>query len=137
MNENTRWAEIIADECAKSGVRYACIGAGSRSTPLTLAFANNKDILAISFVDERSAGYFAIGLSMYEKQPVVLICTSGTALANFYPAVLESYHANHPIIVLSADRPHELRYSGSNQTMDQVKFFGNNVGFTALSPIKW
>ncbi len=130
MNENSKWVEIIVDECVKAGVRYACIGAGSRSTPLTIAFVRDKSIESISFVDERSAGFFAIGLAMYSQSPVVLICTSGTALANFHPAVLEAFYAGHPLIVLSADRPHELRYSGANQTMDQVKFFGTNIKYS-------
>lgn len=128
MNENVIWSNTIANECMKLGVKYACIGAGSRSTPLTLAFAKSK-IISLPFVDERSAGFFALGIAKYSGKPVVLICTSGTALANFYPAVLEAFYNRVPLLILSADRPHELRKSGANQTMDQIKFFGSHVRY--------
>ncbi|MHA2028417.1 MAG: 2-succinyl-5-enolpyruvyl-6-hydroxy-3-cyclohexene-1-carboxylic-acid synthase, partial [Candidatus Kariarchaeaceae archaeon] len=101
--------------------------AGSRSTPLTLAFAENKEVKSYSHVDERSAGFFALGLAMSSRKPVALVCTSGTAAANFHPAILEAWYARIPLLILTADRPHHLRSFGANQTMDQIKLYGTHV----------
>ncbi|MDH5646570.1 MAG: 2-succinyl-5-enolpyruvyl-6-hydroxy-3-cyclohexene-1-carboxylic-acid synthase, partial [Candidatus Heimdallarchaeota archaeon] len=106
---------------------YACICAGSRSTPLTLsAFAHPK-ITCFSHIDERSGAFFALGLAMITKKPVILISTSGTATANFFPAIIEAESSNIPLIVITADRPHELRETGTNQTIDQLNLYGNKV----------
>lgn len=126
-NRNTLWARIFVDELARAGLRAVCISPGSRSTPLTLAFAENEKITVYSHVDERSGGFFALGMARASGEPVALVCTSGTATANFHPAIIEASQARVPLLVLTADRPHELRDSGANQTIDQVKMYGDHV----------
>lgn len=126
-NRNTQWAEIFVDELARSGLQSVCLAPGSRNTPLTLAFAKHPDIQAYSHLDERSAGFFALGLALASQKPVALVCTSGTALANFYPAIVEAHQSQIPLLVLSGDRPPELRHSGANQTIDQLKIYGDMV----------
>lgn len=118
---------ILADQFAHLGISDVVIGAGSRSTPLTLSFTTHGAFNCYSMVDERSAAYFALGLSLVTKKPTILVCTSGTALANFFPAIIEAYYSSIPLIVISADRPHELRETGANQTIDQVKVYGKHV----------
>ena len=122
---NFRWAYALVDELARSGLRAVCIAPGSRSTPLTLAFAKQPEIAIYSHIDERSAAFFALGVAMASREPVALVCTSGTAAANFFPAIIEAHQSRIPLIVLTADRPHELRHSGANQTIDQVKIYGD------------
>jgi len=126
-NPNTLWASLLVESFASQGVAHVVIGAGSRSTPLTLAFAAHPDVAAHSFIDERSGGFFALGLAKASGQPVALVSTSGTAGANFFPAVIEANATGVPLIVLTADRPPELRESGANQTIDQIKLFGDQV----------
>lgn len=126
-NRNLLWAQIIVDELARSGLRDVAIAPGSRSTPLAIAFAEQGDIRVYSEIDERSAAFFALGLANAADRPVAVLCSSGTAAANFYPAVIEARYAQVPLIVMTADRPHELRDSGANQTVDQVKLFGDHV----------
>ncbi len=126
-NKNTFWASIFVDELVNCGLENVCIAAGSRSTPLTLAFINTTGLNCYSHIDERSAGFFALGIAMTTKKPVVLLCTSGTAAANFHPAILEAFYSKIPLIILTADRPHELRDFGANQTMDQIKLYGDHV----------
>jgi len=128
-NNNTLWAGVIAETLARCGLRQAVICPGSRSTPLALAFAGHEKVEAISVLDERSAGFFALGLAKQHFRPVVLVCTSGTAAANFLPAVIEASEGNTPLLVLTADRPPELRDCGSGQTVDQQKLFGGFVRF--------
>lgn len=123
-NRNYVWANLLVDELARAGLRAAMIAPGSRSTPLTLAFAAHPDITVYRHLDERSAGFFALGLAKASGMPVALVCTSGSAVANFFPAVVEANEARVPLIILTGDRPPELRSSGANQTIDQVKFFG-------------
>jgi 2-succinyl-5-enolpyruvyl-6-hydroxy-3-cyclohexene-1-carboxylate synthase len=117
----------FVDELARSGVRDACTSPGSRNTPLLLALAREPRINAHSHIDERCAGFFAVGLAAASGLPVALTCTSGTAAANFAPAVIEADQANLPLIVLTADRPPELRESGAGQTIDQIKLYGSAV----------
>ena len=124
---NQRWAEILVGELAANGVRAACIAPGSRSTPLTFAFARHPDIEVYVHLDERSAAFFALGHALATGKPAALVSTSGTAAANFFPAVIEANVAQVPMLVLTADRPHELRGSGANQTIDQVKMYGDHV----------
>ncbi len=126
-NRNTQWVEIFVDELARSGLESVCLAPGSRNTPLTLAFAQHPDIKTYSHLDERSAGFFALGLALASQKTVALVCTSGTALANFYPAIVEAYQSQVPLLVLSGDRPPELRHSGANQTIDQLKIYGDMV----------
>ncbi len=116
MNANLQLAQIFVDELARSGLRDVCIAPGSRSTPLTLAFHNQGSLRVWMHLDERSAAFFALGLAMAHERPVALVCTSGSAAANFFPAIVEARMSRHPLLVLTADRPHELRGSGANQT---------------------
>ncbi|MCW3003676.1 MAG: menD [Conexibacter sp.] len=115
----------FVDELARCGVAGACTSPGSRSTPLVLTLARDRRIAATSHVDERSAGFFALGLAKATGRPAVLACTSGTAAANYAPAVIEAAEARLPLIVLTADRPPELRDVGAGQTIDQIKLYGS------------
>jgi 2-succinyl-5-enolpyruvyl-6-hydroxy-3-cyclohexene-1-carboxylate synthase len=134
-NRNTLWAQVFVDELARSGLQAVCIAPGSRSTPLTLAFAAEPRLRVYSHLDERSAAFFALGLALASGRPVALVCTSGTATANFYPAIIEAAQAQIPLLVLTTDRPHELRDSGANQTIDQVKLYGDHVRwFVEVAP---
>lgn len=126
-NPSMLWATLFVEELARAGVRAACIAPGSRSTPLTLAFAVHPAIHVYSLLDERSAVFFALGIGLATGQPAALVCTSGTASANFYPAIIEANYSHVPMLVLTADRPPEIRESGANQTVDQVKMYGDHV----------
>jgi 2-succinyl-5-enolpyruvyl-6-hydroxy-3-cyclohexene-1-carboxylate synthase len=126
-NRNTLWARILVDELVENGVEAVCVSPGSRSTPLTVACARHPDIQIFSHLDERSSAFFALGRGRQTGSPTPIICTSGTAAANFHPAVLEASESRVPLLVLTADRPPELRDSGANQTADQVKLYGDAV----------
>ena len=128
-NRNTLWAETFVDELEKGGVSAVCIAPGSRSTPLTVAFADHPDIDIFSHLDERSAAFFALGRAKRTGEVTPVLSTSGTATANFHPAVIEANQARVPLLVLTADRPPELRDSGANQTVDQEKLYGSAVRF--------
>jgi 2-succinyl-5-enolpyruvyl-6-hydroxy-3-cyclohexene-1-carboxylate synthase len=128
-NLNSLWASVLVETLARSGVRCAVVSPGSRSTPLAIAFAAHPGIDAIPVLDERSAAFFALGLAKQRLQPVALICTSGTATANFFPAIIEAYESGVPLLVLTADRPPELRACASGQTIDQQKLYGGYAGF--------
>jgi 2-succinyl-5-enolpyruvyl-6-hydroxy-3-cyclohexene-1-carboxylate synthase len=117
----------FVDELVRSGVRHACLCPGSRSTPIALALAEAADLHLWTHLDERSAAYFALGLARATRQPVALLATSGTAAANFFPAVVEAFFSRVPLVVLTADRPHELRDNGAAQTIDQVRLYGQHV----------
>jgi 2-succinyl-5-enolpyruvyl-6-hydroxy-3-cyclohexene-1-carboxylate synthase len=114
-------------ELARSGVKHACVTPGSRSTPLALLLASCPGLHAWSHVDERSAAFFALGLAKATRAPVALACTSGTAAANFLPAVVEAHYARVPLVVLTADRPPEQRDCAAGQTIDQVRLFGSHA----------
>ena len=133
-NRTTLWGRILVDELARSGLRTVCIAPGSRSTPLTVAFAEHRDVEVFSHLDERSAGFFALGRGRRTSEPTALVCTSGTAAANFHPAVIEASQARVPLLVLTADRPLELRDSGANQTIDQTDLYGDAVRWYAELP---
>lgn len=111
----------------ESGVRNVVISPGSRSTPLTVLFREHPSIKVWINVDERSAGFFALGMAKGRQEPVVLVCSSGTAGANYYPAIIEAKYSEVPLIVLTADRPHELREVGAPQAIDQIKLYGTQV----------
>jgi 2-succinyl-5-enolpyruvyl-6-hydroxy-3-cyclohexene-1-carboxylate synthase len=114
----------FADELARCGIREACTSPGSRSSPLVLALAREERLRCFSHIDERCAGFFAIGAAKRSGRAVAVTCTSGTAVANLAPAVIEAYQARVPLVVLTADRPSELREVGAGQTIDQIKLFG-------------
>src|SRR3954462_10641100 len=126
-NANTALASAFAEELARSGLRLAVISPGSRSTPLAVALWRQPDIEVQVIIDERSAGFFALGAAQASGEPVALLCTSGTALVNYHPAVVEADESGIPLLVLSADRPPELRGIGAGQTIDQIKTFGSSV----------
>ncbi len=114
----------FVDELARCGMRDACTSPGSRSAPLVLSLTAERRLRCHSHVDERCAGFFALGLAKASALPVAIACTSGTAVAELLPAVVEAHEARVPLIVLSADRPPELREVGAGQTIDQLKIFG-------------
>ena len=126
-NANTALASAFVEELARGGVRHAVISPGSRSTPLALALWRRAEIEVTVIVDERSAGFFALGAAQASGDPVALLCTSGTAAANYHPAVCEADESGLPLVVLTADRPPELRGIGAGQTVDQIKLFGSSV----------
>ena len=126
-NRNTALASALVDELARAGVRHACIAPGSRSAPLALALWSEPGIETWTHVDERCAGFFAIGLAQQTGQPVAVLTTSGTAGANLHPAVAEASESRTPIVVITADRPPELRGRGAGQTIDQLKLYGASV----------
>lgn len=120
-------ATVLVDEMVRNGMTQACLGPGSRSTPLALAFDARPEIKLHVSVDERSAAFVALGLAKATGVPAAVFTTSGTATANLYPAVIEASHAQVPMIVLTADRPPELRDTGAGQTIDQIKMYGDAV----------
>jgi 2-succinyl-5-enolpyruvyl-6-hydroxy-3-cyclohexene-1-carboxylate synthase len=123
----TAFARALVDEWARAGVHEACVAPGSRSAPLALALAADDRIRVHVHLDERSAAFFALGTAKTSAYPAVVLCTSGTAAANFHPAVLEASHARTPVIVCTADRPPELRDTGAGQTVDQLDLYGRAV----------
>jgi 2-succinyl-5-enolpyruvyl-6-hydroxy-3-cyclohexene-1-carboxylate synthase len=130
-NRNTALASALADELGRAGVLHACVSPGSRSAPLALALWHEPGIRAWVHVDERCAGFFALGLAQQTGRPVVILTTSGTAAANLHPAVAEASESRVPLIVITADRPPELRGRGAGQTIDQLKLFGTSVRWFA------
>jgi len=126
-NGNTALASAFVEELARSGLRHAVVSPGSRSTPLAVALWRQAEIEVSVIVDERSAGFFALGAAQASQAPVALLCTSGTAAANYHPAICEADESAVPLIVLTADRPPELRGIGAGQTIDQVKLYGSAV----------
>ncbi|OKH44607.1 2-succinyl-5-enolpyruvyl-6-hydroxy-3-cyclohexene-1-carboxylic-acid synthase [Calothrix sp. HK-06] len=131
-NTNELWAFVLVETLERLGLTYAVICPGSRSTPLAVAFAQKvPTIEVIPILDERSAGFFALGKARATKKPVAVVCTSGTAGANFYPAVIEAFESCVPLLLLTADRPQELRFCHSGQTIDQVKLYGNYPNWQA------
>jgi len=133
-NINHCWGTLIVEELARLGVDYFCVAPGSRSSPLVIAVAQHKKIKSFVHFDERGLGFHALGYSAATKKPVVLICTSGTAAANFLPAVIEASKKKLPLIVLTADRPPELRQTGAVQTIDQVGIYGKYTQWATDMP---
>ena len=128
-NVNALWGSVLAETLHRGSVRQAVVSPGSRSAPLAFALARHPGIEAIPVLDERSAGFFALGLARQKLEPVVLVCTSGTAAANFFPAIIEAHESGVPLLVLTADRPPELRACAAGQTIDQQKLYGGHVNF--------
>jgi len=120
-------AQFIVYACEKNGVETVIISPGSRNAPLIIGFHNNPKIECLSIVDERSAGFFALGIAQQTQNPVALVCTSGSALLNYYPAIAEAYFSHIPLLVLSADRPEYLLNIGDGQTINQKDVFRNHI----------
>jgi 2-succinyl-5-enolpyruvyl-6-hydroxy-3-cyclohexene-1-carboxylate synthase len=134
-NPSTAQARVIVDELARLGVTDAVVAPGSRSAALAIALAEDPRLAAHVLVDERSAGFLAVGLGRATGRPAVVVVTSGTAVANLHPAVLEASHGGVPLLVLSADRPPELRATGANQTIDQRGLFGGATRWSVDLPV--
>ncbi|HWD76236.1 MAG TPA: 2-succinyl-5-enolpyruvyl-6-hydroxy-3-cyclohexene-1-carboxylic-acid synthase [Solirubrobacteraceae bacterium] len=117
----------FCEELGRCGLRHACTSPGSRGTPLLLSLVREPRIRCWSHIDERCAGFFAVGAAKASGRPVAITCTSGTAAANYLPAVVEAHHGRVPLIVLTADRPPELREVGAGQAIDQIKLYGDAV----------
>src|ERR687891_1635174 len=124
-NRNTALASALVEELARCGMRHAVLSPGSRSTPLAVALWRQPAIDVSVIVDERSAGYFGVGAGQATRRPAAVLCTSGTAAANLHPAIAEADEAGVPLLVLTADRPPELRGIGAGQTIDQLKLYGD------------
>jgi 2-succinyl-5-enolpyruvyl-6-hydroxy-3-cyclohexene-1-carboxylate synthase len=127
VNPSQALATTLLDEFVRNGVTHAVLAPGSRSAPLALAMAADERVQLHVHFDERSAGFLALGLARATDRPALLVCTSGSAAANFFPAVVEATNDGVPLIVLTADRPPELRGTGANQTIDQLKLYGDAV----------
>ncbi len=127
----TEWARLLIDSLVHAGIENAVISPGSRSTPFVVAALRNGALRCWSAIDERSAAHYALGQARSTLRPSLLICTSGSAPANYFPAVVEASEAGIPLIILSADRPPELHQCGANQTTDQTELFGKHVRFFA------
>ncbi|MFQ5665620.1 MAG: 2-succinyl-5-enolpyruvyl-6-hydroxy-3-cyclohexene-1-carboxylic-acid synthase [Candidatus Binatia bacterium] len=119
--------EVFVDALVRAGLQHVCIAPGARSTPLALVMISHPDLQAWSHVDERSGAFFALGIAKATRQPVAMVCTSGTAAANLLPAIIEAFYAHIPLLVFTADRPPELHDCGANQTIDQTKLYGTHV----------
>lgn len=132
MNQATQLARVIVRQILEAGITDAVISPGSRNAPLSLALvaAQKQNLIKLHIrIDERTAAFYALGLAKASNRPVPVICTSGTAVANYHPAVLEASHSNIPLFVITADRPAELRRTGANQTTEQARIFGKAVRY--------
>ncbi|WP_116787485.1 2-succinyl-5-enolpyruvyl-6-hydroxy-3-cyclohexene-1-carboxylic-acid synthase [Flavobacterium psychrotrophum] len=124
-------AQSIIQICLAKGVTDIVISPGSRNAPLTIGFANNPEFTCYSIADERSAAFFGMGLAQQLKKPVAVVCTSGSALLNYYPAVAEAFYSQIPLIVISADRPHDKIDIGDGQTIRQENVYANHILYSA------
>ena len=131
-NLNIFWAQLIIEELIRGGVDYFCISPGSRSTPLVVAAARNKNARCMISYDERGSAFHALGYARATNKPAAVITTSGTAVANLYPAVIEAATDNVPMILLTADRPAELIDTSANQTIDQEYIFGRYTRWLSI-----
>jgi 2-succinyl-5-enolpyruvyl-6-hydroxy-3-cyclohexene-1-carboxylate synthase len=134
VNPSTLLARVIVRQIIEAGVTDVVISPGSRNAPLSLAFyqASTKGLIKLHVrIDERTAAFFALGIAKASGRPVPIVCTSGTAVANYHPAVLEASHTNIPLLILTADRPAALRKTGANQTTEQARIFGKAVRYFA------
>ncbi len=131
----TNYVRRLTSALLSAGVKSVVISPGSRSTPLAYAFVSTEELKVYTQIDERSAGFFALGLAKATGTPTVLLCTSGTAASNYFPAITEAHYARHPLVVITADRPHELREVGAPQAIDQIRMYGNHVKFSVDFPL--
>ena len=134
MSDSTSLARVIVRQIIEAGITDVVISPGSRNAPLSFAFfaASQKGLIQLhTRIDERTAAFFALGLAKASGRAVPIVCTSGTAVANYHPAVLEAHHTNIPLLVLTADRPARLRKTGANQTTEQARIFGKSVRYFA------
>ena len=136
VNPSTAFARTLVDELMRCGLREVVLAPGSRSAPLAIALFDRASEPGAGLrlhvrIDERSAAFLALGLAKASGRPAALVCTSGTAAANFHPAVIEADESGVPLLVLTADRPPELRGTGANQTIDQLKLYGGAVRWFA------
>ena len=139
MNSTTVLAEVIVDQLILNGVREVVVAPGSRNAPITMAFFRAHQAGRVrlhSRIDERSAAFLALGISKASNLPAVVICTSGSAAANFHPAILEAHHSDINLIAITADRPARLRHTGANQTTNQVSIFGDAVNLLDVGKLK-
>ena len=124
-------AQIVISACHQFNIETVVISPGSRNAPLTIGFSNHPEIETLSVVDERSAAFFALGIAQQTQKPVALLCTSGSALLNYYPAIAEAFYSNIPLVVISADRPKHLIDIGDGQTIRQENVFEKHILFSA------
>ena len=142
MGFNHIWSRLIIEELVRCGVTTLCVSPGSRSAPLVIAAAENTRARKVLHTDERGAAFYAMGYGKATGRPAALVCTSGTAVANYFPAVIEASQSAIPLLILSSDRPVELRDARSPQTINQVRIFGDYLRWhfdlpapcTAVSP---
>ncbi len=131
---NHLWAKLLVEELVRNGVCGFCISPGSRSTPLALAVSDQKEIIHHIHVDERGMGFYALNWAKATGKPTALICTSGTAVANYFPSVVEASLSRVPLIIITADRPPELLQCGANQAIEQINIFGTYVRWSFTLP---
>ncbi|RMZ51031.1 2-succinyl-5-enolpyruvyl-6-hydroxy-3-cyclohexene-1-carboxylic-acid synthase [Flavobacteriaceae bacterium PRS1] len=124
-------AQTIIQLCKSKNIKHIVISPGSRNAPLTIGFTNHSFFKCYSIVDERSAAFFALGIAQQLREPVVLVCTSGSALLNYYPAIAEAFYSDIPLVILSADRPKHLIGIGDGQTINQNNVFANHILYSA------
>lgn len=124
-------AQLVVSGCKKYGIDTVVVSPGSRNAPLIIAFNNDNDIKLLSVVDERCAAFFALGIAQQQRKPVAVLCTSGSALLNYYPAIAEAFYSDIPLVVLSADRPSHLIDVGDGQTIRQKNVFANHSLYNA------
>lgn len=124
-------AQLVISACHQFNVGTVVISPGSRNAPLTIGFSNHKEIQTLSVVDERCAAFFALGIAQQTRKPVAVLCTSGSAMLNYYPAIAEAFYSNIPLVVISADRPKHLIDIGDGQTIRQENVFANHILFSA------
>lgn len=131
----TEYVSAFTHSLVNQGIINVVISPGSRSTPLAYACMQEEGLTVYRQIDERSAAYFALGMAKASGKPVMLLCTSGTAAANYFPAIVEAYYARIPLIVVTADRPHELREVGAPQAINQINLFGSHVKWSVDLPM--
>ncbi|WHX99699.1 2-succinyl-5-enolpyruvyl-6-hydroxy-3-cyclohexene-1-carboxylic-acid synthase [Neobacillus sp. DY30] len=127
----TAYLAAFVSEIVLSGIKDVVVSPGSRSTPMAMVMAEHPEINIHIHVDERSAAFFALGIAKVTNKPVAILCTSGTAAANYFPAIIEARYSRVPLLVLTADRPHELREVGAPQAIDQLHLYGQHVKWFA------